>query len=74
MRTVLDLSEDLLNEVVKATKIHTKIKIIVSVFENLIKKSKNSEVKKIKVEVGLDVDLGSARGCQCRFWQIRLPG
>ena len=42
MRTTLDLPEDLLDEAMKATKINTKTKVIITALEDLIRKSKIS--------------------------------
>ena len=67
MRTTLDLPEDLLNEAMKTTHIQTKTKVIVTALEELIRKSKISELKKFKGKVDLDIDLDTIRGRQCRF-------
>ena len=45
MRTTLDLPEDLLNEAMKATQIKTKTRVIITALEELIRKSKISELK-----------------------------
>jgi len=67
MRTTLDLPEDLVTEAMKATDIKTKTKVIVTALEQLIKKTKISEIKKYKGKVDLDIDLDELRGrkCQC---------
>ncbi len=67
MRTTLDLPKDLLNEAMKTTHIQTKTKVIVTALEELIRKSKISELKKFKGKVDLDIDLDTIRGRQCRF-------
>ena len=67
MRTTLDLPEDLLNEAMKATRIQTKTKVIVTALEELIRKSKITELKKYKGKVDLDIDLDLLRGRQCRL-------
>ena len=67
MRTTLDLPEDLLNEAMKTTHIQTKTKVIITALEELIRKSKISELKNFKGKVELDIDLGTIRGRQCRF-------
>ncbi len=67
MRTTLDLPEDLLNEAMKTTHIQTKTKVIVTALEELIRKSKISELKKFKGKIDLDIDLDTIRGRQCRF-------
>ncbi|GBE13437.1 hypothetical protein BMS3Bbin14_01672 [bacterium BMS3Bbin14] len=67
MRTTLDLPEDLLTEAMKTTRIQTKTKVIITALEELIRKSKISELKKFKGKVDLDIDLDTVRGRQCRF-------
>lgn len=62
MRTTLDLPEDLLNEAMKAVNIHTKTGVIVVALEELIRKSKISELKSFKGKVDLDIDLDVLRG------------
>lgn len=48
MRTTLDLPEDLLIEAMKVTEIKTKTKVIITALEELIRKSKISEIKQYK--------------------------
>ncbi|MBI5676833.1 MAG: type II toxin-antitoxin system VapB family antitoxin [Nitrospirae bacterium] len=67
MRTTLDLPEDLLEEAMKTTHIQTKTKVIITALEELIRKSKLSELKKFKGKVDLDIDLDAVRGRQCRY-------
>ncbi len=67
MRTTLDLPEELINEAMKATRIQTKTRVIITVLEELIRKSKISEIKKYKGKIDLNIDLDSIRGRQCRF-------
>ncbi len=62
MRTTLDLPEDLLTEAMKTTRIQTKTKVIITALEELIRKSKISELKKFKGKVDLDIDLDAVRG------------
>jgi Arc/MetJ family transcription regulator len=62
MRTTLDLPENLLDEAMKATHIKTKTKVIITALEELIRKSKISELKKFKGKVDLDIDLNTIRG------------
>ena len=47
-RTTLDLPEELLSEAMKVTDIKTKTKVIVTALEDLIRKSKVSNIKKYK--------------------------
>ena len=62
MRTTLDLPVDLLNEAMKATHTKTKTKVIIIALEELIRKSKISELKEFKGKVDLDIDLNTIRG------------
>ena len=62
MRTTLDLPEELLNEAMKTTHIQTKTKVIITALEELIRKSKISDLKKYKGKVDLDIDLNALRG------------
>jgi hypothetical protein len=62
MRTTLDLPEDLLNEAMKATHIKTKTKVIITALEELIRKSKISELKQYKGKIDLNIDLDAIRG------------
>ena len=67
MRTTLDLPEDLINEAMKATKIKTKTKVIITALEDLIRKSKISGLKKFKGKIDLDIDMNAVRGRKCRY-------
>ena len=62
MRTTLDLPEDLLNEAMKATRIPTKTRVIITAMEDLIRKSKISGLKKYKGRIDLDIDMNTIRG------------
>lgn len=67
MRTTLDLPEDLINEAMKVSQINTKTKVIITALEELVRKSKISELKKFKGKVDLDIDMNAIRGRQCRY-------
>jgi Arc/MetJ family transcription regulator len=67
MRTTLDLPEDLLIEAMKVTEIKTKTKVIITALEELIRKSKISEIKQYKGGIDLDIDLNKLRDRECRF-------
>jgi len=54
MRTTLDLP-GILKEAMKTTHIQTKTKVIITALEELIRKSKISELKKFKGKVDLDI-------------------
>lgn len=62
MRTTLDLPEGLLNEAMRTTHIQTKTKVIITALEELIRKSKISELKQFRGKVDLDIDLKTLRG------------
>jgi Arc/MetJ family transcription regulator len=66
MRTTLDLPEDLLSEAMKAAQVSTKTKVIITALEELVRKSKISELKQYKGKIDLDIDLNTIRGRQCR--------
>ena len=67
MRTTLDLPKDLIDEAMKATQINTKTQLIITALEDLIRKSKISELKdfKGKVDLGIDMDALRDRKCRC---------
>jgi hypothetical protein len=62
MRTTLDLPEELINEALKATRINTKTKLIITALEDLVRKSKISELKEFKGKIDLNIDLNTIRG------------
>ncbi|MBU1195191.1 MAG: type II toxin-antitoxin system VapB family antitoxin [Proteobacteria bacterium] len=62
MRTTLDLPDNLVDEAMKATRIKTKTKVIITALEQLIRKSQLSELKKFKGKLNLDIDLETIRG------------
>ena len=66
MRTTLDLPQDLIEEAMKAAKINTKTKVIITALEDLIRKSKISGLKEFKGKVDLDIDLNAVRGRRCQ--------
>ena len=61
MRTTLDLPEDLLHEAMRVTHTPTKTAVIVKALEELIRKSKISELKQYKGKIDLDIDLEEIR-------------
>ncbi|NOZ55114.1 MAG: type II toxin-antitoxin system VapB family antitoxin [Gammaproteobacteria bacterium] len=61
MRTTLDLPENLLNEAMKVTHTNTKTAVIVKALEELIRKSKISDLKKYRGKIDLDIDLNELR-------------
>lgn len=67
MRTTLDLPENLINEAMKAARINTKTKVIITALEELIRKSKISGLRDFKGKVDLNIDMNAIRGRQCRY-------
>lgn len=61
MRTTLDLPEDLIQEAMHVTHIKTKTKVITLALEELVRKSKISELKKFKGKVDLEINLNDLR-------------
>lgn len=61
MRTTLDLPEDLLEEAMKVTHTNTKTGVIVKALEELVRKSKISNLKKYKGKIDLEIDLDEIR-------------
>ncbi len=61
MRTTLDLPENLLDEAMKLTHTHTKTAVIIKALEELIRKSKLSELKNYRGKIDLDIDLNKLR-------------
>jgi Arc/MetJ family transcription regulator len=67
MRTTLDIPEDLMSEAMKAARMDTKTKVIITALEELIRKSKISGLKKFKGKIDLDIDMNAIRGRKCRY-------
>ncbi len=61
MRTTLDLPERLLSEAMRVTHTETKTAVIVLALEELIRKSKISDLKKFKGKIELGIDLDEIR-------------
>ncbi len=61
MRTTLDLPENLINEAMKVTHTKTKTAVIVKALEELVRKSKISDLKKYRGKIDLDIDLDELR-------------
>ena len=61
MRTTLDLPENLLNEAMKVTHTDTKTAVIVKALEELVRKSKISDLKKYRGKIDLEIDLNEIR-------------
>ncbi len=66
MRTTLDLPEDLVLEAMKVTCIKTKTQVIITALEEIIQKSKLSQIKAFKGKINLEMDLDALRDRQCR--------
>ena len=67
MRTTLDIPERLIADAMKASRIPTKTKVIITALEDLIRKSKISEIKKFKGKIDMDIDMNAVRGRECRY-------
>jgi hypothetical protein len=67
MRTTLDIPERLIEEAMKVSRIHTKTKVIITALEDLIRKSKISEIKKFKGTIDIDLNMNAVRGRECRY-------
>jgi len=61
MRTTLDLPENLLNEVMEATHTRTKTAVIIKALEDLLRKSRISDLKKYRGKISLDMNLDEIR-------------
>jgi len=61
MRTTLDLPENLLNEAMEATHTKTKTAVIIKALEDLLRKSRISELKKYRGKISLDMNLDEIR-------------
>ena len=61
MRTTLDLPENLLIEAMELTHTGTKTGVIILALNELIRKSKISDIKKYRGKVDLDIDLDVLR-------------
>ncbi|MBV1914613.1 MAG: type II toxin-antitoxin system VapB family antitoxin [Pseudomonadales bacterium] len=61
MRTTLDLPENLLSEAMKLTHTDTKTAVIIRALEELVRKSKISDIKKYQGKIDLDIDLNDLR-------------
>jgi len=61
MRTTLDLPEDLLNEAMETTHTKTKTAVIIKALEDLLRKSKISNLKNYQGKIELNIDLNEIR-------------
>lgn len=61
MRTTLDLPENLLTEAMKVSHTRTKTAVIVRALEELVRKSKISDIKRYRRKIDLDIDLDELR-------------
>ena len=61
MRTTLDLPENLLSEAMKLSHTSTKTGVIVRALEELVRKSKISNLKKYKGKIDIDINLDEIR-------------
>ena len=61
MKTTLDLPEELLDEAMKVTRTGTKTGVIILALQELIRKSRLTNLKKYKGKIDLDIDLENLR-------------
>ena len=61
MRTTLDLPENLLIEAMKVTHTKTKTGVIVQALEELVRKSKISDLKNYQGKIDIDLNLDELR-------------
>ena len=61
MRTTLDLPEKLLNEAMKVTQTKTKTGVLVLALEELVRKTKISDLKNYKGTIDLEINLDELR-------------
>lgn len=61
MRTTLDLPENLIKEAMSATHTSTKTAVIIKALEELVQKSKISELKQFRGKLALDINLDDLR-------------
>ncbi len=61
MRTTLDLPENLVIEAMKITHTKTKTGVIIRALEELVRKSKISDIKQFKGKIDLDINLNDIR-------------
>lgn len=62
MRTTLDLPEDLIDEAMRATRIKTKTRLIITALEDMVRKSRIAGLKEFRGKLDLDIDLDALRG------------
>ncbi len=62
MRTTLDLPEQLIQEAMHVTDAKTKTQVIILALEELVQKSKISDLKKFKGKIDIEMDLDTLRG------------
>lgn len=62
MRTTLNLPEELLREAMRTTRSKTKTSVVTLALEELVKKTKSSELKKYKGTIDLGINLDELRG------------
>ena len=62
MRTTLDLPEQLIQEAMQVAQAKTKTQVIILALEELVQKSKISDLKTFKGKIDLEMDLDTLRG------------
>ncbi len=61
MRTTLDIPADLLSQAMIAANVETKTKAIIIALQELVQKSKVSDLKKFKGKLNLNLDINALR-------------
>lgn len=61
MRTTLDLPEELLHEAMKLSRTGTKTAVIILALQELIRKSKITNLKRYRGKIDLDIDVDELR-------------
>ena len=61
MRTTLDLPEQLIQEAMQVTNVKTKTKVIIMALEEMVQKSKISDLKNFRGKLDLEIDLDTLR-------------
>ena len=62
MRTTLDLPENLLKEAMEVTHCQTKTAVIIQALQEIIRKSRISQLKRFKGKIDLNINLDELRG------------
>ncbi len=61
MKITIDISEDLMNEVMRVTRARTKTELVKTALYNIIQKNRIKSLKNYKGKIDLNTDLNSVR-------------